>query len=95
LKSRTDEVFHDPASPVAGNPSGDVTLVEFFDYNCPYCRRVESAVRKTMGDANLRVVFKEFPVLGPNSVAAAKAALAADSRAATWRSTKRSCKQRA
>lgn len=78
LKSRADEVFRDPASPVGGNPDGDVTMVEFFDYNCPYCRKVESAVRQTMsGDPRLRVVYKEFPILGPNSVFAAKAALAA------------------
>jgi protein-disulfide isomerase len=78
LKSRPDEVFRDPASPVGGNPSGDVTMVEFFDYNCPYCRKVGSAVRETIAsDAGLRVVYKEFPILGPNSVVAAKAALAA------------------
>ncbi len=78
LKSRADEVFHDPASPVGGNPAGDVTMVEFFDYNCPYCRKVESAVRETVAaDPKLRVVYKEFPILRPNSVFAPKAALAA------------------
>lgn len=78
LKARVDEVFRDPASPVGGNPAGDVTMVEFFDYNCPYCRRVGPAVRETIaGDPKLRVVYKEFPILGPNSVFAAKAALAA------------------
>lgn len=78
LKSRADEVFRDPASPVGGNPAGDVTMVEFFDYKCPYCRKVASAVQETVtGDAKLRVVYMEFPILGPNSVFAAKAALAA------------------
>jgi len=78
LKSRADEVFRDPASPVGGNPAGDVTMVEFFDYNCPYCRKVASAVQETVaGDTRLRIVYKEFPILGPNSVFAAKAALAA------------------
>ena len=78
LKARGDEVFRDPASPVGGNPTGDVTMVEFFDYNCPYCRRVANPMRETMaGDPNLRVVYKEIPILGPNSVLAAKAALAA------------------
>ncbi len=78
LKSRADEVFRDQASPVGGNPAGDVTMVEFFDYNCPYCRKVESAVRETAaGDPRLRIVYKEFPILGPNSVFAAKAALSA------------------
>jgi protein-disulfide isomerase len=79
LKARADEVFRDPASPVGGNPAGDVTMVEFFDYNCPYCRRVAGPMRETMAaDPQLRVVYKEFPILGPNSVIAAKAALAAD-----------------
>jgi protein-disulfide isomerase len=78
LKAQADEVFNDPASPVGGNPAGDVTIVEFFDYNCPYCRRVAGPMRETMAaDAQLRVVYKEFPILGPNSVFAAKAALAA------------------
>lgn len=78
LKSRADEVFRDPASPVGGNPAGDVTMVEFFDYNCPYCRKVGPAVQETVaGDPKLRVVYKEIPILGPNSVFAARAALAA------------------
>jgi len=78
LKSRADDVFRDPASPVGGNPDGDVTLVEFFDYNCPYCRRVAPVVDEAhKGDPQLRIVYKEFPILGPNSVFAAKAALAA------------------
>jgi protein-disulfide isomerase len=78
LKMRADEVFRDPASPVGGNPAGDVTMVEFFDYNCPYCRRVAAPMRETMAaDPQLRVVYKEFPILGPNSVIVAKAALAA------------------
>lgn len=79
LKAHDDEVFRDAASPVGGNPAGDVTIVEFFDYNCPYCRRVAGPLRETMvADPQLRVVYKEFPILGPNSVIAAKAALAAD-----------------
>src|SRR5260370_31115735 len=59
LKSRADEVFRDQASPVGGNPAGDVTMVEFFDYNCPYCRKYESAVRKTPANhPTLRVPSK-------------------------------------
>ena len=54
-------------------------MVEFFDYNCPYCRKVAGPVRETTAaDSGLRVVYKEFPILGPNSVVTAKAALAAD-----------------
>jgi protein-disulfide isomerase len=78
LKARSDEIFRDPASPVGGNPEGDVNLVEFFDYNCPYCRQVAPDMMKAeANDPKLRIVYKEFPILGPNSRFAAKAALAA------------------
>jgi protein-disulfide isomerase len=78
LKTRADEVLRDPDSPVGGNPQGDVTLVEFFDYNCPYCKQVAPHMTKAEAtDPKLRVVYKEFPILGPNSSFAAKAALAA------------------
>ena len=63
--------------PGRGNPDGDVTLVEFFDYRCTYCRRVVSSLRELLDeDGGLRVVFKDMPVLGPDSVRAARAALA-------------------
>jgi protein-disulfide isomerase len=79
LKSRSDEVFRDPDSPVGGNPSGDVTLVEFFDYSGPYCRMMPPVLAEAeAADPQLRIVYKELPILGPNSVFAAKAALAAD-----------------
>lgn len=78
IAARADEVFRDAASPVGGNPQGDVTLVEFFDYNCPYCRQVAAVVAEAAAaDGQLRIVYKEFPILGPNSMFAAKAALAA------------------
>lgn len=65
-------------APVLGNPDGDVTLVEFFDYNCPYCRRAGDALRDVLAeDANLRVVYWEIPILGEESVIAARASLAA------------------
>jgi protein-disulfide isomerase len=71
------ELLNDPASPVGGNPDGEVTLVEFFDYRCAYCRRVVSSMRALLDeDRELRVVFKELPVLGPDSERAARAALA-------------------
>jgi len=79
LASRQDDLFHSAASPVGGNPEGDVTLVEFFDYRCGYCRRVVGSVRALVEqDEDLRVVFKEFPILGEDSVRAARAALAAE-----------------
>lgn len=78
LKARAEEIFRDPDSPVGGNAQGDVTLVEFFDYNCPYCRRMAPLlIDAEAADPQLRIVFKEFPILGPNSEFAARAALAA------------------
>lgn len=66
-------------SPVGGNPDGDVTVVEFFDYRCGYCKRAwETVDRLIREDKNLRIVFKEFPILGPESETASRWALAAD-----------------
>lgn len=77
LADHRQEVFEDPQSPTAGNPKGDVTLVEFFDYRCPYCKQVEPALEKLVqDDKQLRFVYKEFPVLGPDSQLAAHVALA-------------------
>ncbi len=77
LSARQDDLVNDPATPIAGNPDGDVALVEFFDYRCGYCRRVLSSMQALMDeDAELKVVFKELPVLGEDSVRAARAALA-------------------
>ena len=77
IAENRSELLKDPASPVGGNPDGDVTLVEFFDYRCAYCRRVVSSMRALLDeDRDLRVVFKELPVLGPDSERAARAALA-------------------
>jgi len=78
LKAYADKLLRDPESPVGGNPKGDVSLVEFFDYNCSYCRQVAPhMVKVEASDPKLRIVYKEFPILGPNSTFAAKAALAA------------------
>lgn len=72
------QVFGDPQTPVGGNPQGDVTLVEFFDYRCPYCKEVEPSIEAMLKqDPKLKLVYKEFPILGPVSVTAAHAALAA------------------
>jgi protein-disulfide isomerase len=68
----------DTNAPVLGNPDGDVTVVEFFDYNCPYCRRAMDEVQGLMdADDDVRLVYREWPILGEGSVFAAKAALAA------------------
>jgi protein-disulfide isomerase len=78
LTTLRKELILDPGAPVGGNPEGDVTVVEFFDYNCPYCRAVRPALRALLaGDAGLRLVYKEFPILGEASQTAARAALAA------------------
>jgi protein-disulfide isomerase len=78
LKTHKDQLFYDKTSPVAGNPKGDITIVEFFDYNCGYCKRAALTLKAVMEqDPNVRVVYKEFAILGPQSIVAAKAALAA------------------
>jgi len=70
-------LYNDPADQVLGNPQGDVTIVEFFDYRCPYCKRAMPAVMETLkADGHVRLVLKEFPILGPNSQLATRAALA-------------------
>ncbi|TDT77438.1 protein-disulfide isomerase [Litoreibacter halocynthiae] len=71
----------DPNAPVLGNPDGDVTVVEFFDYNCGYCRRTFDDVHALIrDDTNVRVVMREWPILGEESVYAARAALASRSQ---------------
>lgn len=77
LATQAKDIFFHPDDPVGGNPDGDVTLVEFFDYRCGYCKRVHDTVLKLVKeDGNIRYVYKEFPILGPESIFAAKAALA-------------------
>lgn len=67
-----------PGDPELGNPKGDVTVVEFFDARCPYCRRMVPVIADLIKrDPNVRVVFKDFPILGPASTVAARALLAA------------------
>ncbi|WP_370271564.1 DsbA family protein [Pseudooceanicola nitratireducens] len=78
LKTQRNLIENDPNAPVLGNPDGDVTVVEFFDYNCPYCRRVKPEVQALLdADPNVRLVYREWPILGDGSVFAARAALAA------------------
>jgi len=78
IASLKKDIVDDPHAPVRGNPNGDVTLVEFFDYRCSYCRQVEPFLQTLLKhDPGLRVVEKEFPILGPGSVYAARVALAA------------------
>ncbi|WP_375255448.1 DsbA family protein [Yoonia sp.] len=77
LADERDALERDPNAPVLGNPEGDVTVVEFFDYNCPYCRQVKPHMEALLAaDPNVRVVYREWPILGEGSVFAARAALA-------------------
>lgn len=77
ITDSADQIFASAHQVVLGNPDGKVTLVEFFDYNCTYCRRAEADMKKLIADdSNLRIVLKQFPVLGPGSLEAAKVAVA-------------------
>lgn len=77
VSQSADKLFNSVNQAVVGNPTGDVTLVEFFDYNCGYCKRALDDVAKLVdSDPKLRVVLKDFPVLGPGSVEAAEIAAA-------------------
>jgi protein-disulfide isomerase len=78
IGDNAEAIFRSPLAYVAGNPDGDVTVVEFFDYNCGFCRRaLPDVVKLIENDDKVRVVFKEFPIFGEESEAAAKVALAA------------------
>jgi protein-disulfide isomerase len=70
-------VLRDPEIPVAGNAAGDITIVEYFDYQCPYCRKLEPELRQVVqDDGKVRLVLKDWPILGPLSVTAARMTLA-------------------
>jgi protein-disulfide isomerase len=70
-------VLRDPDIVVAGNTNGDIAIVEWFDYNCPYCRKLQPELQQVVhDDGNVRWVLKDWPILGPTSVVAARMALA-------------------
>ncbi|CAA7618166.1 DsbA family protein [Magnetospirillum sp. UT-4] len=78
VEARKDELFASPDDPVFGNVKGDVMLVEFFDYNCPYCKTVlDPMIEAAKADGRVKVVFKDMPILSEDSVTAARVALAA------------------
>ncbi len=82
LAAQQEAIFNDPTSPVGGNPDGEVTIVEFFDYFCVYCKRVmPDLIRAMDDDPGIRFVYKEYPILGPDSAVAARIALAAHRQA--------------
>lgn len=77
-KVTLDDVLHDPAAPEGGNPKGDLTLVAFTDYNCPFCKKAEpDLARAVRDDGNIRLVYKDWPILTQASVYGARMALAA------------------
>ena len=78
VSAHAEQIFRSSADPILGNPQGDVSVVAFFDYNCPDCRRTGPALTELAAkDPKVRVVLKELPVLGKDSEAAARVALAA------------------
>jgi protein-disulfide isomerase len=77
LATNADEILNDPASWVGGNPDGDITVVEFMDYRCGYCKKAFADVAELIEtDGNIRFVVKEFPILGPQSELASRFAVA-------------------
>ena len=79
LAANAEAIYRDASLPVAGNPKGDVTVVEFMDYNCPYCRKASADIAKLIAsDSNVRVLFQEFANLGAASEAVAKLVIAAN-----------------
>jgi protein-disulfide isomerase len=85
IKLNAREIFRPAASPVVGNAKGDVTVIEFFDYNCPYCRKAFSQVAQLVEkDKQVKLILKEFPILSKGSEEAAKVALAAKLQGKYW-----------
>jgi protein-disulfide isomerase len=85
IKQHAGEIFRPAASPVVGNNKGDVTVIEFFDYNCPYCKKAFSEIAQLMEkDKQVKVIMKEFPILSKGSEEAAKVALAIKLQGKYW-----------
>jgi protein-disulfide isomerase len=78
VREHKADLYDDVAAPVAGNPRGNLAIVEFFDYRCPYCKQMHAPMKALLaGDRELRVIRKDLPILGPASIVASHAALAA------------------
>ncbi|MFI5001197.1 MAG: DsbA family protein [Reyranellales bacterium] len=81
MQEHDNELMNDPESPTSGNPNGDVTIVEFSDYQCPYCKKAHTAVKSVVtADGKVKIVYKDLPILGEPSRIAALAALASQSQ---------------
>jgi protein-disulfide isomerase len=78
LAAYSNELLHDLDTPTAGNKKGSVSVVEFFDYRCPHCKSVAPTIKKILaGDSGIKLIYKEFPILGKESLIASQAAIAA------------------
>ena len=85
LTENAADIFRRPTAAIAGNPKGDITVVEFFDYNCGYCKKSFPDLAKLIeADPNIKVVFKELPILSKASEEAARVALAARMQGKYW-----------
>ena len=85
IKQNADAIYRASADQAEGNLKGKVTVVEFFDYNCPYCKRMLPAMAALLeSDKDVRIVMKEFPILGEGSVYASRAAVAAVQQGKYW-----------
>jgi protein-disulfide isomerase len=85
IKQNATEIFRPSASPTVGNVKGDVTVIEFFDYNCPYCKKAFTEVAQLVDkDKQVKLILKEFPILNKGSEEAAKVALAAKLQGKYW-----------
>lgn len=85
IKSHADQLYHRADAPMAGDPAGDITVVEFFDYNCGFCKRGFPEIAKLIdNDKKVRVVFKELPILSKGSEEASRVALAAKKQGKYW-----------
>ena len=85
IQQNAKEIFRPAASPVVGNAKGDVTVIEFFDYNCPYCKKAFHEVAQLVEkDKQVKLILKEFPILSKGSEEAAKVALAAKMQGKYW-----------
>ena len=85
IKQNATEIFRPSGSPVVGNAKGDVTVIEFFDYNCPYCKKAFHEVAQLIEkDKQVKLIVKEFPILSKGSEEAAKVALAAKVQGKYW-----------
>lgn len=85
ITAQAEQIYRSPSAPVAGNPQGDITVVEFFDYNCGYCKRAFPDITKVIEkDSKVKLVLKELPILSKGSEEAARVALAAKEQGKYW-----------